>query len=167
MNLQVLLGPELPGAACKGRGGLWDDCADGESPSQRAGRHEHAIEICGTCPVRAACLRARFENPRLLGAGVWGGRHFSSRKRECRPCQRCGALTPTGKSNYCDPCRETVVAEHIESQRGQHRVALPGLRRCQGCDQPLKGDPKRRNCSTTCRKTSSNRRRREQRKVAA
>jgi transcription factor WhiB len=166
VTLRSLLGPELPGAACKGRGGLWDDIVDGETTGQRTERHEKAQAICAACPARAACLRARFEHPRLLGAGIWGGRQFTSRKRECRSCQRCGDPTPSGKSNYCDTCRTTAVAEHVEGLRGQRRVALPGLNRCQGCDGELKGDTRRRSCSTTCRKRASERRR-QQRKAAA
>jgi hypothetical protein len=166
VTIRSLLGPELPGAACKGRGGLWDDIVDGETVGQRTERHEQAKAICADCAVRAACLRARFENPRLLGAGIWGGRRFTSRKRECRPCQRCGGPTPSDTSNYCDTCRAGVVAERVEGLRGKTRVALPGLNRCQGCDRELKGDTRRRSCSTTCRKRASERRR-QQRKVAA
>jgi hypothetical protein len=137
VTIYALLGPELPGAACKGRGGLWDDIVDGETVRRRTERHEKAQAICADCPVRAACLRARFEHPP------------PSRRRHL------------GRPPFHQP--ETGM-QTLPTLRRPHP---PGLQRCQGCDRELKGDTRRRSCSTTCRKRASERRRQQQRKVAA
>jgi hypothetical protein len=95
----LLLGPNLPRAACKGLADLWDDRVDNEPEEHRTQRHDQAIGTCRECPVRADCLTARLTEPDL-GNGVWGGQLFTT-TRKC-PCGN--ALPPDAK--YCsEDCR--------------------------------------------------------------
>lgn len=114
--LPDVLGPDLPGAACKGHGGLFDDWVEHrapsgrfrpETPTERAERHEQAILICETrCPVQAECLQARLNDPKL-GHGVWAGRVFSSYIPD-RVCA-CGMTFRPNAHNHtrCVTCQQT------------------------------------------------------------
>ena len=68
-----LLGPALPGAACRGRAPRWDLELAGEAPHAQARRHEEAIAACRTCPARLACAATVGDLPREA-AGIWAGR---------------------------------------------------------------------------------------------
>lgn len=70
----AVLGPNLPGAACKGRAPLHDAVIAGESETDRADRHQRAVAVClRCCPVLAACRAAVATLPRST-TGVWAGR---------------------------------------------------------------------------------------------
>jgi hypothetical protein len=77
----VVVGPQLPLAACKGRGDLWDGSTHGETVAERQERQRRAVRICGGCPERLPCLRYRLDNPKLASGGVWGGRVFEDPPR--------------------------------------------------------------------------------------
>lgn len=69
----AVLGPNLPGAACKGRAPLHDDVIAGESETDRADRHQRAVTVClRCCPVLNACRAAVATLPRST-TGVWAG----------------------------------------------------------------------------------------------
>ncbi|GEE01121.1 hypothetical protein nbrc107696_15670 [Gordonia spumicola] len=76
---RVLAGtPNLSGAACIGRHGLFDEQAheDGETAETAARRHQEAAELCRRCPVLGACRTAWVDTPgvRHRPSGVIGGR---------------------------------------------------------------------------------------------
>lgn len=69
----VLLGPALPGAACRGRAPEFDVDLPGETDEQREQRHAKARAICARCPARRACAAALDNAPGDV-TGVWAGR---------------------------------------------------------------------------------------------
>lgn len=77
--------PDLEGAACAGRAGLWDGQPDrrngGREPEvERIQRHHRAAHICRTqCPVRADCLHLRLTSPAMEhDEGIYGGHAFDA-----------------------------------------------------------------------------------------
>lgn len=159
LSTVLLTGPDLRGAACAGpHAHLWDDALDGyqrrrENDTNRAERHQSAIDTCRECPVLEQCLQARFDDP-TLGAGVYGGRLFGPDNR--RAC-RCGnpidaGANPTRK--HCsDPCR-TRANHHRATER--HVTCLCGT-------VFTTHQPRQRLCSDPCRAED---RRRSQRVAA-
>lgn len=172
------LGPDLPEAACKGLGGLFDDWVDTptghEHPTKRARRHQLAKAICGTCPAQLECLAARLADADL-GPGVFGGRLFvpppkrSGHRRTTRkPCKHCGTPFNGERRVYCtDDCFRAARAERAlnETEMRSSNAKLPPLSRCQTCGKPLEG--KRRSCGKTCRNRAAERRRQQKQVVAA
>lgn len=75
-ELNRLLGPGLPGAACHGRAPLFDAEVNGETPAQRRARQAVAASVCAGCPARARCRAITDELPRRLRGGVWSGRPY-------------------------------------------------------------------------------------------
>lgn len=135
--LPAVLGPDLPGAACKGRAPLFDDWREHrtekgtfrpETATERVERHARAIEICGVCPIRAACLEERLAQP-ALGAGIWAGQLFGHGPvtRQCR----CGNLIPTNArvtQDYCsDPCRKAHDAAHRRAPQTRYVTCRCGV----------------------------------------
>lgn len=126
------LGPNLPGAACKGHDPLFDNHVDKETNQQRDIRHAQAIEICLSCPVLDQC------KPGPEDEGIWRGALYERKHRRCP----CGAQLPhhaTKQQRYCGPkCRQS---KHITYQRN-----------CAHCNQPFTTiQPQQRFCHTTCR----------------
>lgn len=67
--------PLLDGAACSGRGPMWDGGSlPGEDDQARDVRHQRAAEVCQQCPALMACeeLASRYSGRALTG--VWAGR---------------------------------------------------------------------------------------------
>lgn len=153
--------PDLPNAACKGKANLWDNWIDTdgqrEDESQRAQRHHAAIRICDHCPELYECRLQREAHPEW-GEGIWGGQLY---ERTNRTCKRCGKRF-TAKTNraYCtDTCRDAALKERLATEHEQRRAQaqLPRLDHCQGCNKTLEPGQKR-NCSTRCRKRTSEQR---------
>ena len=71
---QLLRGPRLTGAACIGRGRLFDDTIHGESAEDRAARHDAASRICARCPAARECADLARQLPAEHRQGVWAGR---------------------------------------------------------------------------------------------
>lgn len=78
--------PDLEGAACAGRAGLWDGQPDGrnggrEIEVERIRRHHEAACICrAQCPVRVECLHLRLTSPAMRhDEGIYGGHLFDTR----------------------------------------------------------------------------------------
>lgn len=68
-----MLGPALPGAACRGRAPGWDLDVAGETAEQQQQRLTSAAEVCRTsCRAFVACAAALPDVPRSF-AGVWAG----------------------------------------------------------------------------------------------
>jgi Transcription factor WhiB len=111
---------DLPGGLCAGHPypSPWDAELDGvrESAAQRTQRHREAQTICRRCPIMAACLASRAENPQL-GGGVWGGEVFQDKE------------TTAGQPAPSKP----VATDPVETTRNQ--PALTGSRR--HCHPPL------------------------------
>lgn len=75
-ELDRLLGPGLPGAACRGRAPEFDDEVPGETVRARRVRFAAARSVCTTCPVLSRCgLIATQLHPRLR-SGIWAARPF-------------------------------------------------------------------------------------------
>lgn len=119
--LPTLLGPELMGAACKGRGPLWDENLDPQEPSAvREERHRAAVDVCWlACPIRVECLATRIAEP-SLGGGVWGGQLFAGTSSG-RTCQ-CGTLLPaTARAN------QKWCTERCENKYRKRRNKTPAV----------------------------------------
>jgi hypothetical protein len=146
--------PTLEGAACKGQAPLWDGHLDTpETPQARRERHQQALEICRTCPVKRACLERRRAYP-SLGDGVWGGRLFETTPTQTCHYRACARVfTAVASRRYCTPrCRELAAAER-SPRRAQTQRALPGLTHCQHCGTELTAEQRAknmRNCSPRC-----------------
>lgn len=127
----ITLGPNMPGAACKGLNPrLWDRDVDGETPTQRTARYEQAIPLCHACPAAARCLAYRLAHPELAG-GIWGGRLFTERDWNVRSgrhatgsppgCRSCGgALGELQRQweRYCsDTCRKAADRDRKRALR--------------------------------------------------
>lgn len=69
----ILRGPRLTGAACIGRGNLWDDTIHGESAEDRAARHDAASRICARCPAARECADLARQLSAEHRQGVWAG----------------------------------------------------------------------------------------------
>ena len=69
----LLRGPRLTGAACIGRGYLWDDTIHRETAEARNARHDAARRICSTCPVQSKCRTSARPLPAEHRQGVWAG----------------------------------------------------------------------------------------------
>jgi len=68
-----LLGPSLPGAACKGRAPMFDgDLLPDESLEDREARLACAVRVCGRCPALVQCSALLTELP-AAATGVWAG----------------------------------------------------------------------------------------------
>ena len=80
----ILRGPRLTGAACIGRGYLWDDTIHRETAEARNARHDAARRICSTCPVQSTCRTIARQLPTEHRQGVWAG-HLTE---ETRPERR-------------------------------------------------------------------------------
>lgn len=76
-ELDRLLGPGLPGAACRGRAPEFDAEVSGETAQQRRDRHARAAAICTGCPVRDRCRAVADELPRRLRSGTWAARPYA------------------------------------------------------------------------------------------
>jgi hypothetical protein len=136
--LPDVLGPDLPGAACKGHGELFDDwrehrTPDGryrhETPTDRAERHTAAMRICWTlCPIREQCLATRDAQP-ALGAGIYGGVLFErwTSPDPIRRC-RCGTIIPTDANPQRVHCSDECRQATYERTRG-----TPATRRTRTC----------------------------------
>lgn len=74
--LDQVLGPGLPGAACRGRAPLWDPEIEGESAQQRRDRLAYATAVCTGCPVRDRCRAVADELPKRLRSGTWAARPY-------------------------------------------------------------------------------------------
>lgn len=72
IRLPELLGPDLPGARCRGEAPYFDAQVPGENAKQRKQRITIAREICKHCPARTACRNAirGMTGERL---GIWAG----------------------------------------------------------------------------------------------
>lgn len=109
----IPLGPNLPGAACKGATEpLWDWTTDGETFVQRGLRLERAMAICRTCPVMARCLWTRETDP-SLGPGVWGSQLFNTKAgvavRHVTCCCGTRVVTMQPTQEYCSPkCKKAA-----------------------------------------------------------
>lgn len=151
--LPDVLGPDLPGAACKGHGGLFDDWREHWAPSgrfrpetstERAERHDAAMQICWGCPVRTDCLTARYDEPKL-GPGVWGGVLFERGATPTTPqptACHCGTPLPQDAHPTRVHC-SSVCRQHAYAARGEMPV-----RACLYCDAlftPVHGNE--RHCS--------------------
>lgn len=142
----LILGPNLPDAACEGHDGhcgaelhgpLWDAHVDGETADQRTERHHAAIRICQHCPIRGECLNKRLED-NALGPGVWGGRLFDT--KHCH----CGHPLP----EHSPPTRK-------HCSRACGRGTTPQVhppRRCEQCNSHyISPQPQQRFCRPACR----------------
>lgn len=69
-------------AACAGHPEpLWDESVYGETRPQQIARHNDAVAICGTCPVRSQCLA---DVNWSIDEGVRGGRLLPYKKTAYR-----------------------------------------------------------------------------------
>lgn len=92
-----------------------------------------AKQVCGGCPVRAACLEGAVE--RKEQAGVWGGVDFAERtsRRPERPilsCATCGRefTCASGMTDRCNPCVQGLVdAGPSRTHLQRLKRAIPGL----------------------------------------
>lgn len=75
-QLERLLGPPMPGAACRGQAPNFDGEIDGETAAQRRVRLAYAARVCDRCPVRERCRLIADELPRGLRSGVWSARPY-------------------------------------------------------------------------------------------
>jgi len=164
----LTLGPNLPDAACKGGGNLWDANIDGEEDDERAQRHTKATASCNNCPEQAACLTQRLTNP-TLGPGIWGGQLFEHKQGNCTHCG--GPITNNNYSTlrkYCsDTCEKQAAVDRKRNRRNATRPA-PVTQNCRICDLPF--TPKHKNqitCGPTCQRDNYTRRQRERRKTTA
>jgi predicted nucleic acid-binding Zn ribbon protein len=116
--LPTLLGPELTGAACKGRGPLWDENLDPQEPAVvREDRHRAAIDICRVaCPIRVECLATRTAEP-SLGGGIYGGQLFATTPVPGRRCD-CGTPLPDDAPTYRKHCGQACA----DSRRDRRRL---------------------------------------------
>jgi predicted nucleic acid-binding Zn ribbon protein len=167
---KLILGPNLPNAACKHLAPLFDDTIPGETDPQRHQRHNKAQTICRTCPAKTQCQQERETNPDL-GPGIYGGQLYENTKAQQRldrlakrtpknrQCKNCGQTFPAvTRRVYCgDNCYEQARAA-FTATTAHTRRALPQLTHCQDCDKPLPPGRKR-NCSDQCRKRGSEHRR--------
>jgi hypothetical protein len=114
----LILGPNLPNAACKNKGNLWDITVDGETDEARAQRINTAIGICGTCPTAQRCLDARLANPQL-GEGVYGGQLFGKPAQRLCACG-CGQPLPpdahTQRRYHNHKCRQRAYLANPETK---------------------------------------------------
>lgn len=115
--------PDLPLAACKGLGDLWDGALDGESAAQRHKRQERAVLICRRCPERVACMEWRRQHPDLAGDSVYGG-EIAQSDRLCR----CGEPIPAYSSPRREWCNE-------KCRKGNNKKTRRGVCEFNGCDQ--------------------------------
>lgn len=69
---ELLVGPRLDGALCRGRSPEWDADVAGESPLERHRRIGAAVTTCSMCPALASCSALLPELPRTT-SGVWAG----------------------------------------------------------------------------------------------
>jgi len=69
----AVLGPNLPGAACKGRAPLHDDVIAGESETDRADRHQRAVRRVPAVLPGAQRLPGRRGHPAALHHRRMGG----------------------------------------------------------------------------------------------
>lgn len=77
---QVVAGiPSVPGAACRGRPGMFDDVVVGETHDQQRGRFDAALAMCRDCDAQAACAAALPPGGRLDSVGRCAGRPGSGR----------------------------------------------------------------------------------------
>jgi hypothetical protein len=108
--------PQLPARPPELRQGL---CATGEhDPSWWTSRNHagKAIEVCGACPVRLACLEYALQLP-VRTPGIWAGlsHHARLQLRKIRQGGEAGAVLPA-------------------TTRG-----MPGQARCSSCGRELSG----------------------------
>lgn len=91
--------------------------------------------VCGSCPVRAACLAYAVAHGELWG--TWGGLTYSER---ARLCPVCGAVKPIMSELGCDPGHTLLMVLYfIELERGgDPEVRVGGA----------KGRPMRPTCRT-------------------
>lgn len=73
LNLPELLGPDLPGARCRGEAPYFDARVPGEKPRERRQRLTTAHDICNRCPALTACADAILGTPPPERRGVWAG----------------------------------------------------------------------------------------------
>ena len=144
-KLNIVLGPALPGAACKGHAPLFDNLIDGESHPDRIYRHRRALDICETqCPIQEQCHERRLAKPEL-GEGIWGGELFGRHDRPC-PCgKQLPNDVPKGRK-YCDDhCRNRYRTRN-DRKRPPIRTGT-----CR-CGTTFTTDKKTQiHCSDTCR----------------
>lgn len=118
----LILGPNLPAAACQGEGNLWDDAVDGETDEQRTQRATTAITICNSCPEQDRCLQTRLTNP-VLGPGIYGGVMFGKPTQRSCACG-CGEPLPpdahTQRRYHNRACRRRAYL----AQPDKHAAAL-------------------------------------------
>lgn len=69
----ILRGPRLTGAACIGRGYLFDDRLHKEPVEARAERHDAARRLCARCPAAPECAALAAQLPAEHLQGVWAG----------------------------------------------------------------------------------------------
>lgn len=149
--LPAILGPELTGAACKGRGPLWDENLDPQEPAAvREERHRAAIDVCWlACPIRVECLATRTTTP-SLGGGIWGGELFSGTGQAARKCV-CGVFLPEQAPPYQKYCTERCGDTH-RKMRNRPKAVLGTVTCAQtGCDTTFtKRMHNQRFCSKQC-----------------
>lgn len=72
LNLPELLGPDLPGARCRGEAPYFDTQVPGETAQERRQRTAVAREICKHCPAHNAC-RSAIRGITGERSGIWAG----------------------------------------------------------------------------------------------
>jgi hypothetical protein len=139
----MFLGPDLPGAACKGCTPLFDAWVVGEKPEERDERHHAAIRICWSCPELATCLKERLTNPGLQrDAGVYGGRVFDATAGRKCPCGKPLPDDASARRKYCNKnCWNTTRPRSPQREL-----------RCDHCESPFTTNQvKQRFCNRGCR----------------
>lgn len=91
----LLDGPDLTGAACKGRAPLFDEQGPHEPPETYEARLHDAQDLCRSCPVLDRCHAAAEGMDAHLRAGVWAGAPYehSETRRQRRSAERRAELT--------------------------------------------------------------------------
>lgn len=70
----LLAGPALPGAACRGLAPAHDaDPLPGETDTAWRARLTRAAARCAVCPARQDCAAAAAQQPARWRSGVWAG----------------------------------------------------------------------------------------------
>lgn len=78
-TLTELLGPDLPGARCRGEAPYFDAHVPGEKPRERRKRLTTAHNICHHCPALTACHNAIHNTPKSERRGIWAGTTYDRR----------------------------------------------------------------------------------------